>query len=103
MFPLILLITVTGLILWAIWWVIRPRAAFVVQIERGLPRAVQGTVTPAFLQEVREVCGRHGVQDGFVRGVASDRRIRLEFSAGMPATCQQQLRNLWSLSGWSAE
>jgi hypothetical protein len=41
------------------------------------------------------------VSHGLVRGVVKGRRITLAFTRGMPPPCQQQLRNLWALSGWS--
>jgi hypothetical protein len=59
-------------------------------------------VTQAFLAQIGETCGRHGVRHGVVRGVVKGRRIALAFSQAMPSACQQQLRNLWALSGWSA-
>jgi hypothetical protein len=75
---------------------------FVIRIEDGDARVVAGKVAPAFLHEVRETCGRHGVKRGAVRGVVRGRRIGLEFPGAMPPACRQQLRNLWNLSGWSA-
>jgi len=68
----------------------------------GVARPARGQVTRAFVQEVGEVCRRHGIRRGEVRGVAADRRIVLAFSGDMPETCRQQLRNIWNLSGWSA-
>jgi Protein of unknown function (DUF3634) len=103
MLPLVLLLAMTAAILWALWSASGKRPAFVVKIGRGEPRVVQGTVTQAFLQEAREACGRHGVEDGRVRGVVKDGRIALEFSDSIPAQCRQQLRNVWVLSGWAAE
>ena len=102
MFSSILLLTLTALVLWGLWSVARPRAVFVVQIVQGEARVSRGTVTPAFVQEVREVCVHNKVEDGEVRGVARDDRIALEFSHNMSAPCRQQLRNLWMISGWSA-
>jgi hypothetical protein len=102
MLPLVLVLAMAAAILWALWSASRARPAFVVAITRGEPRVVQGTVKQAFLQEAREVCGRHGVEDGRVRGVVKDGRIALEFSDSVPAQCRQQLRNVWVSSGWSA-
>ena len=42
-----------------------------------------------------------GSSDGVVRGVVKGRRITLAFQGEIPAACQQQLRNLWAISGWS--
>ncbi len=103
MLPTVLLIALIAAILWALWSASRARAAFVLKIAHGEPQVGQGRVTPAFMQEAREVCERHGVEDGWVRGVVKDGRIALEFSESMPAQCRQQLRNVWVLSGWSAK
>jgi hypothetical protein len=94
---------IVALIAWVLWHLLRSRAAFVVRIEEGNPRIERGTVTPAFLHEIDDTCRRNQVTGGLVRGVSRDGRIVLEFSAGIPSSCQQQLRNLWSISGWSAK
>src|SRR5947209_2996459 len=92
-----------ALVVWALWTAGQPRPDFVVRITDGAPRVARGKVTPAFLQEIGEVCNRHGVRRGEVRGVTAEgRRIGLSFSGSMPEPCRQQLRNLWNLSGWSA-
>jgi hypothetical protein len=91
-----------ALVFWGLYSAIRSSDAFVVKIVSGVPRVTRGTVTRAFVAEIGEVCRRHGVRDGAVRGVVKNNRIKLEFSRGITAPCQQQLRNLWSLSGWSA-
>jgi hypothetical protein len=101
MLPGGLLVLLTALVLWGLWSVARPRAAFVVQMVRGEVRVARGTVTPGFVRDVREVCAHNKVEDGEVRGVARDDHIVLEFSDGIPAACRQQLRNLWMISGWS--
>jgi hypothetical protein len=86
---------------WALWCACRPRPAFVVRIKGGVPGLAKGTVTRAFLHQIGETCRRHQVGHGEVRGVRNGRRIALVFSRGMPPACQQQLRNLWTLTGWS--
>jgi hypothetical protein len=100
-FPLLLTVAMTALIVWALISVARPRPAFVIQIEAGVPRVARGTVAQAFVAEVADACRRHRVQTGTVTGVVSDRRIALAFSGDISTTCGQQLRNLWSMSGWS--
>jgi hypothetical protein len=85
-----------------IWSVLRPRCAFVVRIKHGVPRIAKGAVTKAFLQEIGDTCNRHSVRQGVVRGLLKGRRIALGFSRGISPSCQQQLRNLWALSGWTA-
>jgi hypothetical protein len=104
MFVPLFTIALTALVLWAIWSAVRPRPVFEVRISEGTPRIARGTVASAFVQEVGEVCRRHGVRDGAVRGVAQESgRISLTFSGDMPPSCRQQLRNIWSLSGWSTK
>jgi Protein of unknown function (DUF3634) len=98
---LFLKLGLVALAAWAIWSVFRPRPAFVVRIKNGVPRVARGTVTPAFLHQIGETCSRHHVGHGVVRGVIEGRRIALSFSHGIPPTCRQQLRNLWTLTGWS--
>jgi hypothetical protein len=92
-----------GVIVAAVWIALQPRCAFVVQISQGLPKAVRGKVTAAFLEQVREVCERNGVRQGMVRGLIRGRRIALGFSSSIPPAGQQQLRNWWANWGWSAK
>jgi hypothetical protein len=95
-------LALAALVAWGLWTACRPRSSFVVRITNGVPRVTQGKVTPGFLQEIGEVCGRHEVIRGELRGVpAAGRRIALWFSRDVPEPCRQQLRNLWNLSGWS--
>ena len=98
---LLLELAVCALLVWLLWRAATPRPVFVVRVERGQPRLARGTVAPAFLREIGDTCARHGVTQGVVRAVARERRIDLAFSTGFPAPCQQQLRNLWAISGWS--
>jgi hypothetical protein len=100
--PLLLTLALGALILWALYSVGRPRPAFVIRIQSGLPHVARGTVPPAFVAEVAEVCRRHRVQNATVTGLVNDRRIALAFSGDISQTCGQQLRNVWSISGWSA-
>jgi hypothetical protein len=95
-------IAVIAFAAWAFWVALRPRYAFVVRVGGGIPRAVKGTVTAAFLEQVRRVCAEHGVPSGTVRGRVRGRRISLAFSGGIPPSARQQLRNWWALSGWPA-
>jgi hypothetical protein len=95
-------LVLVALIVWGIWMACRPRADFVVRIRLGVPRVTRGRVARGFVQEIGEVCRRHDVRRGEVRGVAEGRRISLSFSGDLPEACRQQLRNLWNLSGWSA-
>jgi hypothetical protein len=95
-------LAVVAFFAWALWTISRPRYAFVVQVGDGLPEAVRGKVTPAFLARIREVCDQHGVRRGTVRGVVRGRRISLDFSSDIPLPGRQQLRNWWAVSGWSA-
>jgi hypothetical protein len=87
---------------WAFWLALQPRSLFVVRLADGVVTATKGVVTGAFLEQVQEVCGRHAVQRCTVRGVVRGGRISLQFSSGLPLAGQQQLRNWWAISGWSA-
>ena len=91
---------VGGLVVWSLWRAAQPRPLFVVRISAGEPRAVLGTVTPAFLRRVREVAADCGVTTGRATGSARGRRIRLGFSRHIPENARQQLRNWWMMSGW---
>jgi len=77
-------------------------AVFVVRIHEGRAKAVRGTITPAFLATIEQLCAEHGIRSGEVRGVAQGRRISLCFSRGLPLGFCQPLRNWWAMSGWSA-
>lgn len=89
-----------------IWWMMRPRYAFVVQIKNGHPVCRKGRVDSAFLRHVAEICQWSGVRYGKIYGTLqpSPRKqhavfgrrtqIRLSFSSGFPVGCQQQLRNV---------
>ena len=91
-----------GLAVWVFWLVLRPGCAFVVRFSGGGARAVKGVATRAFLERVREICSQYSVPRATVRGVIHGQRISLAFSRGIPPSGRQQLRNWWSLSGWSA-
>ena len=90
------LILVVALPLWALWSAARSRPVFVIRIAAGVPRVSRATSPGSFCRKSREVCSRHGVRQGVVRGVEERDRIRSTFSDGMPEPCRQQLRNLWS-------
>jgi hypothetical protein len=98
--PLILVLVV--LLAPVLWFACRGQYVFVVHVAAGKPRVVRGLVTQAFLQEIAEVFGQHGVTRGAVRGAARGRLIALSFSPGVPAACRQRLRNIWAMSGWPA-
>jgi len=99
---LLIRLVVIALVAWGFWIALRPRRAFVVRVAGGRPHTVQGVVTPAFLERVREVCCEHGVKSGTVRGLVRGRRISLAFTRGFPPAAQQKLRNWWILAGWPA-
>ena len=100
--PLLVTLAILGLIGWGIWQACRPPSVFVVRIERGVPRIVRGTVTNAFVREIRELCLHHGVRHGIIRGQLHGTRIALDLRGPFPPEFRQQLRNVWSFSGWSA-
>jgi hypothetical protein len=91
-----------GLIGWAIWQACQPRDAFVIRLERGEPRVVRGTVTKAFVGEVRALGRHHGVRHGTIRGQVRGNQIGITLQGPFPPEYRQQLRNIWGMSGWSA-
>lgn len=95
--PLILLLIVT--MGYGLWRLTRPAAAFVIRLECGVPRCVSGRVRAAFLEDVRDICARQGIEAGTIRGEPRSGVVRLRFSHGFTAPCQQQLRNVWTVSG----
>ena len=86
----------------ALWYALQPRCAFVIRVIGGHPQATSGTVTPALLERIRELCAEHHIAQAMVRGVIRGSHISLGFSGDFPTDAQQQLRNWWALSGWQA-
>jgi hypothetical protein len=86
-----------------LWFAVQPRCAFVVRIRHGHAKTVRGKVTAAFLDQIRDTCEQHGVQNGTIRGLIHGKRITLNFSRTLPLSGQQQLRNWWANWGWSAK
>ncbi len=78
------------------------RAAFEIRIQEGHPRVVRGTVTKAFLGEIRALCLHDGVTWGTVRGQIRGNQIGLDLREPLPPAYRQQLRNVWVMSEWSA-
>ena len=98
-------VVVSALMLAAIGYVVwragRMPAVFGVHIRDGQPDTAWGTVTPAFLDTVQELCRDHGVTTGEIRGCSQTGLIRLWFSAEIPEGFRRQLRNWWTISGWT--
>jgi hypothetical protein len=92
-------IIVVLLVVVGIWWGIRPRYVFFVKIVKGEVLAVQGKVTPSFLARITELSHLEGVIKGWVGGVQHGQNISLRFSRSIPLSCQQKLRNAWTLVG----
>lgn len=80
----------------------RPRPAFVIKVAGGRAVVSTGTVTPTFVRDVAEICARNQVDQAHVRGVVKGGRIVLDFSASLSPGCRQQIRNVWSTTGWKA-
>lgn len=100
--PKVIGLAIFGFIAWGIVRAAYP-AVFTVRVSNGEPRVASGTVAAPFLTRLREVATEHRIATGRVRGVArSSGRISLKFSNHFPPAAQQQLRNWWAVSGWSA-
>jgi hypothetical protein len=97
--PIILLLA--ALAAWAIWTAYRGQPIFEIRVKNGVPRITRGTATASFLGDVGDACRRHQVRSGVIRGESKGRQIALSFSSNIPPFCQQQLRNVWNVSGWS--
>ncbi|HEY1190862.1 MAG TPA: DUF3634 family protein [Gemmata sp.] len=94
---------IAGFVVWGVLRSSRPRPLFAVRLINGEPRATVGTVTAPFLARVREVAAEHRIATGSVWGVVrSGGRVSLKCSGHFPPGAQQQLRNWWAVSGWTA-
>jgi hypothetical protein len=100
---LLILATAGGVLVAALWYADRLRYAFLLVICDTTVCVQRGKVTAAFQEEVRRVCGEHGVVRGWIGGVRQGGRIWLVFARSLPPGCRQQLRNVWGLAGWGAE
>src|SRR4051812_3949901 len=94
--PLMLLLAAGILLVWLL--VARPNYRFEVRVSGGAARPVRGEVPPLLLRWVAAACARNRMRHGWVGGLPSGgKRVRLQFSRSMPARCQQQIRNEWTL------
>ena len=97
--PVILILL--GIVGWGLWQALQPRSLFVIKLVRGEPRVIRGTVTRAFLGQIKELCDHHGVRRGTVRGELRAAGVGLDLRGPFPPECRQQMRNIWVNSGWS--
>jgi hypothetical protein len=98
----IVILTAACALGWALWRAGQPKPVFNIRVVDGAPQATEGTITPAFLQRVREVFAAHEISGGVVRGYAYGIVIRLRFSQEVTEPARQQLRNWWATFGWPA-
>lgn len=96
----LLIALVAGMVAWGLYSACRSRAEFVIQIEDGRPRLARGKVARGFLRDIGDACSRHDVREGKIVGIARGRQIQLRFSGPIPPGCQQQLRNVWTMTRW---
>ncbi len=92
-------LAVVVLVALALWAALRPRYAFEVRIENGVPRVTRGKVTAAYLQEVAQACSEARVAHGWVGGQQRGRQVTVACSRNIPPAVRQRLRNLWALHG----
>ncbi|MGO9599530.1 MAG: DUF3634 family protein [Isosphaeraceae bacterium] len=97
--PVILILL--GIVGWGLWQALQPRCLFVIKLVRGEPRVIRGTVTRAFLGQIKELCEHHGVSRGTVRCQFRAAGVGLDLRGPFPPECRQQMRNIWVNSGWS--
>lgn len=82
------------------WWQVGARGrVFVVRVRDRTPVVVKGKVSQAFVIELKDLLKRHGVRRGSIYGVRRGRAVLLSFSAGIPKSARQALRNVWALHG----
>ena len=93
-FDSLTLLVIFGSVVAAIWYAAQPRPKFVIRIRNGTAEVVRGKTTESARKAISEVCRQNGVTSGTLSGLAHGRRIRLKCSGGIPAGCQQQLRNM---------
>lgn len=79
------------------WRVTTRRRVFVIRIRNGVPFLHRGKVAQAFVVELADVLARHGVRRGAIYGVPKAGRIAIGFSAAVPRSARQALRNVWSM------
>ncbi len=87
---------------WALWRHAQPRPLFTVRVVDGKPQAKVGTVTPAFMERIREVAVANEIIQGKVSGFPQGTLVQLRFSPQFTESARQQLRNWWAVHGWSA-
>jgi hypothetical protein len=97
---MVMLAIVARLIVFAVvaalvWWALKPRPVFVIAIRNGTARVASGQVPTSFLSAVTDECRRSELCDGTIRGVQRRDRIALAFSAQIPPSSRQRLRNTW--------
>lgn len=87
----------------AVYWAVRPKPLFFLQVRAGRVRVVSGTVTQACVDQAESICGMHGIASGSISGFRTrSGRIRLTVSREFPPEALQQLRNWWAEFGWNA-
>lgn len=94
LFKIIVVLGVLGLV----WLALRPNFIFLIRIDNGVVQLAKGKVAPEFLIHVTDICRQRDVMHGWIGGVGRGRRVKLTFSHSIPATCRQQLRNVWTMS-----
>ena len=70
---------------------------FEISIKDDKAELTSGKATRAFVKECAEICQLENLHNIRISGVKSDYGIRLEFSANIPESCRQKLRNIWEI------
>ena len=71
-------------------WLLKLLHPLVLEIKAGKVSAAKGRMPSRALREIQEVLSDAGVSQGSIH---ADGTGRFHFSAGIPAECQQRLRN----------
>jgi Protein of unknown function (DUF3634) len=75
----------------------RPRPHFVLMIQNGKVRVIQGHPPPLFLQDVEEIRSEAGINAATITGFRRAKQIVLRFSSNVPRNLQQRFRNAFGV------
>ncbi len=96
---MVVLLTALGLslatILLGVFFVLRTRVRFVLELGNGRVRVKRGDPPSNFVRGCGEVARFHGLTQGTVSGIRTGNGIELRFSPDIPARAHQSFRNVW--------
>ena len=93
-------VILAGLGLVVLWWIAKPRFAFILFIEGNKLDRVRGHAPRQFLMDVDDICRQFSLPRGTVRALQIRNWIRLVFSSDISPECRQRIRNTWAAHLW---